>query len=247
MFLNLISRCQIMDIDLVLFDLDGTLAVPTIGTRILSLVVEGYAEYVSERTGKDKNIVERAVIRSLKELRVGVPGNKTIDWVFLERIASKIDFDPKDLYSVTEDFYAEYFPRYRDYYEPAPNARKTLLELRKMGLKVGIATDPIVFMEGVKQRLNWVNIDDIDYCVVTAAQNSHYVKPHLEYYEETISKCKSTPEKTLMVGNTYEFDIRPMLKLGGKALYISFEPNDIMGGELRIGDLMDIIDYLRKN
>ena len=117
--------------------------------------------------------------------------------------------------------------------------------LLENNVKVGIATDPIVFLKGVIKRLEWVNLHDLNYCVITAAENSHFVKPQIEFYIETIGKCSTNPQKTLMVGNTYEFDIRPVKKLGGHALYIPFE-DDIEEYEEKIESLTEVLDYIKK-
>lgn len=231
--------------ELVLFDLDGTLGIPTVGRKIVEMVIAEYAKYISGKSDKDKNVILEAVIKSLKSLRVSVPGNKTIAEVFMGRIAKNSNLSYETVRRETYNFYREAFPMFNKYYKQAPNAKKVILDLIAMGVKVGIATDPIVLEIGIIQRLKWIDLHDIEYCVITSAENSYHVKPQEEYYIETIEKCKAKPEKTMMVGNTYEMDIEPIEKLGGKGVYINFEEEECVSIETKIGKLEEIIELIK--
>ncbi len=233
-----------VEVDLVLFDLDGTLAIPKVGNKIVEIVIMDYAEYIARKMGHDPKIVFKAVVDSLKSLRQHVPGDRSIAEVFMERIAERADLEFNDVVRETNKYYLESFPKFGEYYNPAPKASETIKRLLEMGIKVGIATDPIVLEEGNRQRLKWAKINHFKYCTVTSAENSHYVKPSIYYYLETINKCGSEPERTLMVGNMYEMDIEPIEKIGGKGVFIAFHNEEYKGG-IRIKGVWEIFDVIK--
>ncbi|MGQ4891596.1 MAG: HAD family hydrolase [Candidatus Njordarchaeia archaeon] len=229
---------------LVLFDLDGTLGIPSVGRKIVEMVIMDYAGYLAEKFGVEREKVFRAVVESLESLRINVPGDRKIAEVFMERIAERSGINFNLVHDETYNFYREAFPKFRAYYKQAPGAKETILDLLEKGVKVGVATDPVVLETGNIQRLEWIGLNDIDYCVITSAENSYYVKPQTQYYIQTIEKCGASPRETIMVGNTYEMDIKPIEELGGKGIYINFEGDEEIEGVTKIKNLKEILDIV---
>mgnify|MGYP000468682170 CR=1 FL=1 len=234
-----------MDYELILFDLDGTLGIPSVGRKIVELVISDYSKHLSNLSGKPYDIVLKAVIGSLESLRVDVPGTKIISEVFMERISERASISYEDLKNYTLDYYITSFNKFEKYYTQAPGAREVIEELINNGYKVGIATDPVVLQIGNYFRLKWISLEDLDYCIITSAENSYYVKPDTRYYEDTIRQCRSQPEKTIMIGNDVKFDIEPIEKLGGKGLYINFNWGEEVDSNItQIKELKEIFNHL---
>lgn len=125
------------------------------------------------------------------------------------------------------DFYINDFPKLRVYGKPRDGGRETVLKLIDMGYKVVIATNSIFPEIAIKQRVDWANLGDINFPLITTMENMHYAKPNLEYYIEILEKLNGNPNDTVMIGDDLEMDILPAKKLGIKTIHFGVEVKEI--------------------
>ena len=106
-----------------------------------------------------------------------------------------------------------------------------------MGYNVVIATNSIFPEIAIMQRMEWANLKDINFSLVTTMENMHYAKPNVEYYIEILDKLNSKPEDSIMIGDDLEMDILPAQKLGIKTIHFGYE----------IKDLKEILNLISNN
>jgi len=85
--------------------------------------------------------------------------------------------------------------------KPLPGAREIVLNFQQKKIKIVIASNPMFPMNVQLTRLRWAGLDDIEYDLITSADNTNYVKPRLEYYHHICQAIQVNPEECLMVGN----------------------------------------------
>jgi FMN phosphatase YigB (HAD superfamily) len=91
--------------------------------------------------------------------------------------------------------------------EAMPGGRETLLWATERGFKLVLATNPLFPESATIKRLEWANVADIDYALVTTCENMHYAKPHPLYYQEIADTIGCPSRECLMVGNDMRFDM----------------------------------------
>lgn len=209
---------EIRMIKALLFDLDGTL---------LSSDVETFMRhYFQVLTPKFAHLfpAERLVEQIMSSTRAMI-GNtdpaKTNREAFVEDFFPRIGYSLEELMPTFDDFYAHDFAKLRAYVKAKPEARPTVEEAFAQGYEVVIATNPLFPMTAIRQRLDWVGMNDFDYKLITAFENMHFCKPHPEYYEEIATEIGHRSEECMMVGNYFEEDIVPALEAGMKTFWVT--------------------------
>ncbi|HEX9970978.1 MAG TPA: HAD family hydrolase [bacterium] len=128
-------------------------------------------------------------------------GEKTNAEFFVDDFTDGIAIDKKELWKRFEQFYTNEFEQFQPLMKPLDGARNVILKIQQMGLKLVIASNPMFPMNVQLMRLKWAGIGDIEFDLVTSADNTSYVKPRLEYYQHICEKIHVKPERCLMVGN----------------------------------------------
>ncbi|AFV11162.1 haloacid dehalogenase-like hydrolase [Thermacetogenium phaeum DSM 12270] len=202
--------------DVVLFDLDGTL-VP----MDLEAFIKAYFNSVCARFAGV--IPPELLVREIQQgtmmmLNDRDPKRTNYD-VFWDYFPRRIGIDKDTLESLFEDYYEKDFPHLKNVTRPNPKARPVMETLLAKGVRVGIATNPVFPPRAIEERLRWVDVADIPYCLITTYDNMHYCKPHPEYYSEVADMLKVKPERCLMVGNDVEEDLAAR-KIGMKTFLV---------------------------
>lgn len=144
---------------------------------------------------------------------------------FIDNFAGGTAMDKHELWQRFEIFYATEFEQFQPLMQPQPDSRDLILYLKDMGMKVVVATNPMFPMNVQQIRLEWANLGDVNFELVTSADNFNYCKPRLEYYREIALKINVEPEKCLMVGNDALNDVIAS-KIGMKT-YLTTDADDV--------------------
>ena len=72
--------------------------------------------------------------------------------------------------------------------------KDVILYIKKLGLKLVIASNPMFPTNVQLARLRWAELEDIQFDLITDAENMTYVKPRLEYYSQICEKINVQPE-----------------------------------------------------
>lgn len=128
----------------------------------------------------------------------------------------------------------------------------TLISLREIGMRIGIATAGITHKQ--IDKINWASlnrlIDDIfvtdQYITETGIKQSIDIKTK-EYFEWIASKLNKSVSEIIMVGDNYSNDIEPAKDAGLITVHINRKCNSEIKGakaDYQIEDLMQVVDIV---
>lgn len=202
--------------DVILFDLDGTL-VP----MDMEAFTKAYFESVCARFARmvPPDNLMREILRGTMMMVNDLDPARTNCEVFWAYFSQRIGMDAGVLIPLFEDYYSRDFPHLKSMTRPNPRARPVMEALIAKGFRVGIATNPVFPTRAVEERLRWVDVADMPFCLVTTYENMHFCKPRIEYYKEVADILGVLPERCLMVGNDVEEDLAAR-KIGMKTFLV---------------------------
>jgi FMN phosphatase YigB (HAD superfamily) len=105
------------------------------------------------------------------------------------------------------EFYARAYPTLQALTRVDPMARRAVVAAVDHGLQAVLATNPIFPETAIRQRMAWAGVADLPFARVTSYENSHFCKPHLEYFLEICAAIGRKPPECLMVGNDVDEDV----------------------------------------
>jgi FMN phosphatase YigB (HAD superfamily) len=129
-------------------------------------------------------------------------------------------------------FYETEFEEFRPLVSVIPSVRETFKKLKKLGVKLVIASNPIWPQIVQMKRLSWAGLGDWNFALVTGIENMSYCKPNIEYYLEVCKKINEKPGGCLMVGNDPVNDLI-VAKIGMKTFLVTGGP-EFDGSELEL-------------
>ncbi|MGE5371161.1 MAG: HAD family hydrolase [Solirubrobacterales bacterium] len=189
----------------VLFDLDGTLLDIDMNEFIPQYFRQMIRWARQQRVGA-KSLVQ-SVLASTEAMIANRDPSQTNQFVFENAFFADPAYDRKTLEPFFESFYQEAFDALQVHSKPFPDVPALLSNMFQRGFKVAIATNPVFPDLAVRKRLNWAGIGEYPFHWITAYENAHYTKPHLEYYLEISENLGVKPEQCLMVGNDVAEDM----------------------------------------
>ncbi|MEM3815256.1 MAG: HAD family hydrolase [Candidatus Bathyarchaeia archaeon] len=125
-----------------------------------------------------------------------------------------------------------------------PDAGETLRELEKMGLKIGIVTN--AFKKDIEEMLKRVNLPAA-FDVAVGIDAVGKPKPDPEIFMFAVRALNVKPEETIFVGDSLEKDYFGALNAGLKAILLDREDNVKREDLVKIKNLRDLIDLLKKH
>ena len=128
---------------------------------------------------------------------------------------------------------------------PYPHTIKTLIELKAMGLKLGVITDGLT----IKQWEKLIRLGIVDFFDdVITSEEFGLGKPSIEFFEYGIKKMNLNPDETIYVGDRVDRDIIPAKKVGMRTIrilegkYKDMEDNE---SDYRVNNLLEIVDIVK--
>ncbi len=95
--------------------------------------------------------------------------------------------------------------------KPYPGVKKTLVKLRKKGIRLGIVTDAPKLK--AYMRLDAMGICDL-FDFVIGFEDTHHMKPSVSGFRKALKTLKLKPSEVLHVGDWPEKDVKGAKKLG---------------------------------
>lgn len=193
-----------MNIQAVLFDLDGTL-LPMDQNVFVEAYVKGLTNRLVPRGYAPKSIFD-AIWEGTKAmvLNTGIKTNEEVLW---DRLADIFGEQFRKELPVFEAFYAEDFPKIRDVCGFDARAKTVVDAVRLKGLRVALATNPLFPSIATANRITWTGLMPSDFECFTTSQNSHHCKPNPAYYRDVLATMGLSGEACLMVGNDVTEDM----------------------------------------
>ncbi|MGM9601318.1 MAG: HAD family hydrolase [Faecousia sp.] len=182
----------------VLFDLDGTL-LPMDNDAF----TKGYFKLLAGKLapyGYDARQLVDAIWAGTAAMVAndGSQSNEVAFWKKFTGIYGEKVLADKPIF---EEFYEKDFQRAKDFCGVNPNAAIAVHTIKKMGLRVVLATNPIFPAVATRSRIRWAGLEPEDFELYTTYENIGLCKPNPDYYREIVKRLGVTPEECLMVGN----------------------------------------------
>ena len=227
----------------IFFDLDGTLL------PMDERFDEQYFKLLCKRLaplGYDSDNVIKSVWAGTKAMMKN-DGSKTNEQVFWDEYAKINGEASRADEKLFREFYENDFEGIKEVCGFDPNAKLIIEELKSLGYRLVLATNPLFPRVATEMRIMWAGLEPSDFEIVTVYEDSKFCKPNLKYFEDLCEKLGVLPEECLMVGNDVEDDM-PAANLGMKVFLIlgcllhgdgkdlSFYPQ---------GNLQDLIKFIK--
>ncbi len=202
----------------ILLDLDGTLVDDSMETFLPA--------YFAALTKKLAHVIppEKLIAQLQSSTRAAVLNHdsaRTIAEKFAADFFPGIGHSAAALMPLFDDFYARDYPRLRSFVKPIPAARGVLEKIFHRGFQLVLATMPVFPRTAILQRMEWGNIADLPYTLITDYETMHASKPHPAYYREIAALIGCAPADCVMVGNEIENDIVPANRAGMKTFWVT--------------------------
>jgi len=231
-------------ISTILFDLDGTLLPIDTDNFIkeyMKLITVKLAPYI-----EPKKVPEYLMKSTYKMIQDKNP-QKTNREVFMEDFLSKVCCCEEEITRVFMSFYTKEFKALKCCVKEHPEIHKIITILQNKNVDIVVATNPIFPEIAIKERLRWIDAHTLPFKLITSYENMHFCKPHVEYYEEILSKINKKPDECLMVGNDVEEDLAAR-KVGIKTFLVkNFLINKSNAEYVSdyIGSYTDLVSFLK--
>lgn len=228
----------------VFFDLDGTL-LPMDQEVFLDAYMGGLAAKIAPH-GYEPKLLVKCIWKGTGAMVMN-DGSKRNDEVFWNTFSACYGRDTRVDEPIFEDFYRNEFQNVAKSCGFDARAAQTVREIKAMGRKVVLATNPLFPAIATYSRAKWAGLDPDDFEYITTYENSFHCKPNPEYYREILDKLDLNPEECLMVGNDVAEDMVPQT-LGMKVFLltdciINKENKDISC--YPHGSFPELLDYIR--
>ena len=187
----------LLKLEAILFDLDNTLILFN-ENEFFKVYSYKLSQYFNDLMSFEE-FTDRLV--SATQVMVENDGKRYNLDVFMEAFSNGTSGDTDDQLQRFQRFYETQFDQFRSLTTPVDGARDIVMSLHRKDLKIVIASNPMFPLNVQQMRIEWANIGDIPFSLITGVDNSSYCKPKPEYYLEICEKIDTQPEKCLMVGN----------------------------------------------
>ena len=201
----------------VFFDLDGTL-LPMDQEVFLNAYMGGLAAKMAPYGYEPRTLVKN--IWKGTGAMVMNDGSARNDEVFWKVFSALCGRDAQEDEAVFLDFYQNEFQNVAKACGFDARAAETVRQIKEMGLKVVLATNPLFPAIATRSRAKWAGLNPDDFEYITTYENSFHCKPNPDYYREILDKLALRPEECLMVGNDVTEDMVPE-KLGMKVFLLT--------------------------
>ena len=187
-----------MDINTILFDLDGTL-LPMDQEKFVNVYFKMLAAKLVPYGYEPQQLIN-AILAGIEAMikNDGSQLNEDAFWKrFVDIYGDKVLADKP----VFEDFYKNEFQDARSFCGFNPKAAETVRLLKDKGYRVVLATNPLFPSIATESRILWAGLEPSEFDLYTTYENTSYCKPNLDYYRDILKRINCRPEECLMVGN----------------------------------------------
>ena len=192
-------------IEAVLFDLDGTLLRVQMA-EFIPRYIDGLAGHCLEYVKPKK--FARAMLGAIRGLiLVDGDGHMTNEQRIYATLVEQLSIPESVLRDAFQRFASEGLDSLQHLVQPIPLVRRVLSECRRLGVPVVLATNPVFPEYMIQARLQWGDLGDVSFALLTSFENSCYCKPHSGYFREIAAQLGVAAEKCLMVGNDTSHDL----------------------------------------
>jgi HAD superfamily hydrolase (TIGR01549 family) len=195
----------------VLFDLDDTLL-----ENNMEHFLRGYfgllTPHVAHLVSPDKFMP--ALLAATRAMVENSDPTITNQQAFIADFFPRVGRTAEEMMPAFDDFYATQFGRLRSQTRCLPEARAVVRAAFDADVDVVIATNPLFPETAIRQRMEWADVADFPFKLVTSYEVMHSCKPHSQYYAEIAERIGREPDECVMVGDDWKNDIAPARHAG---------------------------------
>jgi HAD superfamily hydrolase (TIGR01549 family) len=141
--------------------------------------------------------------------------------VFWSDFLARLGRSYKDLQLLIDAFYRDDFDRLMHFTAAKPEARPCVQAAFDLGYTVVVATQPVFPLVAIEHRLEWGDVRDFPYALITSYDNMHTTKPDPAYYREICQMIGHQPQNCLMIGNDPDADVRASAAAGMHTFWLA--------------------------
>lgn len=181
-----------------LFDLDGTL---------IKLDMNAFLpRYFKALASRFTHMVEPAtlvgnVLASTEAMIANLDPTVTNREAFMRDFLPRMSRAQDEILPILDDFYGHDFAHLAGSEVASPACQRAVELALARGFEVVIATNPVFPLQAIRHRLVWGGFDPDAFHLVTAYEDMHFCKPHVEYYQEILGLLGRSPDECWMIGN----------------------------------------------
>ena len=227
----------------VLFDLDGTL-LPMDQDRFVKSYLSRMAAKLAPQ-GFDPDLLVKGIWKGTGAM-VKNDGLRSNEEVFWDVFNAAIGKDCRKYEELFLDYYRNEFQGVAQDCGFDPRAAEAISEIKALGYRVGLATNPLFPSIATYSRAKWAGLNPDDFEIITTYENSRHCKPNPDYYRDILATLDVKPENCVMVGNDVQEDMVAE-RLGMKVFLLTDSLINRTGEDIAryphgsFGELMDFI------
>ena len=228
----------------ILFDLDGTL-LPMDQEVFVRDYLGRMAAFLAPH-GYDPQLLIKAIWAGTGAM-VKNDGKTKNEDVFWQVFNTFLGRDAKQDEALFNEFYATVFQQSKESCGFNPAAADAVREIKAMGYRVILATNPLFPAVATHSRVRWAGLNPEDFELITTYENSRFCKPNLDYYREILEKLALDGPECLMVGNDVGEDMEAG-KLGMKTFLLTDCLINKTGEDIETyphGSFPELLHYIR--
>ncbi|BCR06437.1 hydrolase [Desulfuromonas versatilis] len=188
----------------VLFDLDGTLLGVEM-SKFIPAYLEGLSGHFADQV--DRRAFARVLTATTFALLRSDDGSRSNQEMLLEAVGLHLGIGRAKWEQGLAAFFREGLEDLEKLITSLPLAREILERCFSRNLQVVVATNPVFPKPLVDARLQWGNLHDFPFALVTSYENCRYCKPHPGYFQDILQSVGLQPGQCVMVGNDTEHDL----------------------------------------
>ena len=182
----------------VLFDLDGTL-LPMDQKEFTDAYFGALTKKLSAH-GYDARVFSETMWKGVAAMMKN-DGTRTNEERFWEVFDGVFGEKSKADRRVFDEFYESEFDGVKASCGYNERASQAVREIKNLGYRLVLATNPSFPMTAQLKRLKWAGCDPDDFELITSFENSSACKPNPAYFTEILKKIECTPDECIMAGN----------------------------------------------
>lgn len=182
----------------VLFDLDGTL-LPMDQKTFVNAYLDTMTKALAPH-GYDPELLARTIWKSIG-IMARNEGHKTNEEVFWEFFCGVFGEKARQDEPVFDQYYHNEFQQVRHSCGYTPRAVQCVREIRDMGFRTVLATNPMFPAIATQSRVRWAGLEPEDFEFITTYEGWGHSKPNSAYFADILNKMGLTPQEAIMVGN----------------------------------------------
>lgn len=229
----------------ILFDLDGTL-LPMDQDKFIKCYLSRLAAKMVPH-GYDPETLVKAIWKGTGAMVMN-DGSATNEEVFWKVFSSIFGRDTRVDEPLFVEYYENEFQSVKDNCGYHPGAADAIRQIKSMGYRTALATNPLFPAIATQSRIRWAGLDPDDFEVITTYETSRHCKPNPDYYRDILEIMELKPEQCLMVGNDVDEDMIAE-KLGMKVFLLTdcmINKNNQDISAYPQGSLPELLDFIRE-